>query len=940
MSVAALNVESLGSGDRATLAPRVRALLGAGRAAGELADYARKLTLTDVNRALWLADEVLAALPAGDWRGRCRTLAARAHALCYLNRVDEAIAVLADSESIAVAQDEPAERASAALALVQPLALAGRLAEAERCAAVAGESYAAAGDSLAAAKAGVNRAIVLRMQGRVREALQYFDAAREPLAGDPAHRAIVDTNRAEALLDLDEFAAAASAFGAAIDSFERGGNHHAAAIVEGNIAHLYGRQGRYNDAIRHFERARRRFETIGATADWARLDVEEAETLGAVGALSESYERCRTAGEQLDRLSLPREAAAARFCEALILIRMDQLAEAEGVLADVRGRYERLNIAPSVAQVDAAAAALLIRRGCGDAALPLLRQAVGALGDRPVTAALLRVRLASALRGRAALAEASAELDAAEAVLGPLELPTLDGELHAERARLLDAAGAREAAIAAWRAALDALERTRSALQTERLRAFWVAGGRATFEEAASAGLNLETRAGLEFAFDALERMRSRALLDLVCGAFSEEAGDPSERSDERALAAALAESQAALHAAYDRLGLGVGEVESLEEVGAARVRVAELERKTLALEARLAATARYAPVFARPATLADAQRGMSPDTAFIKYFLDGGRWSAILVSRERTETVRGLIGVEALTPLAERYGFQVERALARGPRAAAARTADLARAARPLFEALLAPLLPALRGVARLGLAPAGALHGLPLHALDAADGPLSAIDVTYCPSVSIARSIAERRPDAGCPLDLLAFGVADALAPAMVGEALRVAARAPRGRALVGDEASRDNLHAACRSARILHVASHAVLGAGDVGGSRLKLADGWLSAREIVGLRLSGSIVVLSGCETGRSSFECGEERFGLMRAFLAAGASAVLGSLWRLHDEVAPALFDALYAAHFSDRVSLSEALRRGQQTLLDQGIHPAFCKGLFLVGGLR
>jgi CHAT domain-containing protein len=58
------------------------------------------------------------------------------------------------------------------------------------------------------------------------------------------------------------------------------------------------------------------------------------------------------------------------------------------------------------------------------------------------------------------------------------------------------------------------------------------------------------------------------------------------------------------------------------------------------------------------------------------------------------------------------------------------------------------------------------------------------------------------------------------------------------------------------------------------------------------------------VLSGCDTGlegglsRGSAE-GDERIGLARAFLAAGASSVIASLWEVDDRQAQSYMPELY-----------------------------------------
>ncbi len=61
-----------------------------------------------------------------------------------------------------------------------------------------------------------------------------------------------------------------------------------------------------------------------------------------------------------------------------------------------------------------------------------------------------------------------------------------------------------------------------------------------------------------------------------------------------------------------------------------------------------------------------------------------------------------------------------------------------------------------------------------------------------------------------------------------------------------------------------------------------------DGRLHLSELHALRLGCEVAVLSACDTNVGRIEGGEGVFALSRAFLAAGATNVVASLWRLND----------------------------------------------------
>lgn len=61
-----------------------------------------------------------------------------------------------------------------------------------------------------------------------------------------------------------------------------------------------------------------------------------------------------------------------------------------------------------------------------------------------------------------------------------------------------------------------------------------------------------------------------------------------------------------------------------------------------------------------------------------------------------------------------------------------------------------------------------------------------------------------------------------------------------------------------------------------------------DGFLNSSEIAGLTLNADLVTLSACNTGMGKIVTGEGLLGLQRAFLSAGASSVMVSLWNVFD----------------------------------------------------
>jgi CHAT domain-containing protein len=97
-----------------------------------------------------------------------------------------------------------------------------------------------------------------------------------------------------------------------------------------------------------------------------------------------------------------------------------------------------------------------------------------------------------------------------------------------------------------------------------------------------------------------------------------------------------------------------------------------------------------------------------------------------------------------------------------------------------------------------------------------------------------------------------------------------------------------------------------------------------DGLLTPAEVLDLRLAAPLVVLSACDTGRGRIT-GDGVVGLSRSFLAAGAAAVVMSLWSIPDgptaDLMLAFYTALSQGH-SPPAALRQAMLRTRQN------HPA------------
>jgi CHAT domain-containing protein/tetratricopeptide (TPR) repeat protein len=431
--------------------------------------------------------------------------------------------------------------------------------------------------------------------------------------------------------------------------------------------------------------------------------------------------------------------------------------------------------------------------------------------------------------------------------------------VHYRRGNVFERQGRLDAAMAAYRTAIEGIEALRGDTKVEEIKIGLLGTIQQVYE---SAVLLCLARGQNELAFDYVERARSRAFLDLLADKRTQAGAAPAE------LSAAIAQ-----------------------------------------------------PVV----TLAEVQAALPDGALLIEYYTTGvlPRGEALInkIPPENTRVREHL----ALPPRV--VGFAVTRDglhvffPALDPNTLRPQPADPGPGRRllrerllaHLHEQLLAPVAPLLAGRRLLYLVPHGPLHYVPFMALRSAagehllrgEGPAIAL----APAATILlRNCLQRRRGAGGAALALGYNDAgdDALryAEAEAGHVARLAG----GAALLGPAPKRTRLAEAGRQVRWLHVAGHAIYDPHDPLGSYLKLGAGeQLSAREIMGeLELRADLVTLSACMSGVTHVVPGDELLGLQRAFLYAGAPAVVCTLWEAADMVALLVMDHFY-----------EGLKQGQ-----------------------
>lgn len=194
-----------------------------------------------------------------------------------------------------------------------------------------------------------------------------------------------------------------------------------------------------------------------------------------------------------------------------------------------------------------------------------------------------------------------------------------------------------------------------------------------------------------------------------------------------------------------------------------------------------------------------------------------------------------------------------------------------------------------------------------------------------------------------------LLAFAdpAADPATPGLFDAPLATAARLPKSveevRYIAGLAAGRNEVRTGAdarkyfltaglgRGFPLLHLATHAIADYTDPERSRILMAPAalretsdFLFLRELYSMDLKAlDLVVLSACDTETGKLIRGEGVEGFAKAFIAAGASSIVTTLWRVDDDATSQFMKQFYY-HLEGGAPKAEALRQAKLKFLRSG----------------
>ena len=254
-------------------------------------------------------------------------------------------------------------------------------------------------------------------------------------------------------------------------------------------------------------------------------------------------------------------------------------------------------------------------------------------------------------------------------------------------------------------------------------------------------------------------------------------------------------------------------------------------------------------------------------------------------------------------------------------------------KGSKKLYDILFNPVQPHLQGIQHLVIVPHSSLHFLPFQALQSARGKFLVEDyvISYAPSLSIFYYCMQKKPAKRDEVLALALGSEPVGGyEALPGTAIEID---QLGRLYNEDKFVNQSgtsftetfFKKQAPDYGYVHLATHGVLNSYQPLYSHIVMHgtpedDGRLTVDEIFNMHINGRLVALSACETALGDLGHSDELVGLSRAFIYAGAPAVVVSLWKVEDATTAWLMTRFhqYLIAGSD---MAEALTAAQRDLI-------------------
>jgi CHAT domain-containing protein/predicted negative regulator of RcsB-dependent stress response len=348
-----------------------------------------------------------------------------------------------------------------------------------------------------------------------------------------------------------------------------------------------------------------------------------------------------------------------------------------------------------------------------------------------------------------------------------------------------------------------------------------------------------------------------------------------------------------------------------------------------------------YNPAYAemvsvQPVNLSELQKGLDQSTAVLTYWISSNELILWLITGSEIVSRSVPITDLSLASLIEKARKSIQ-----------SNAPDETKASLSmLYTILVAPVENQLSGKSNLVIIPNGSLHFLPYQALINSKGEylVQQFNLIYAPSASVYMVCNSRKALPGSKF--MGMALSDIMVedkpglPGTADELRKILPLFPENISTFGRQSTETFVKKNAGEYNFIHFATHGSYNYEQPLYSHLLFLpseedDGRFNVFEVFELNINASLVTLSACETGLGNVSHGDELVGLSRAFLFAGSSSVIVSLWAVADYSTSLLMTNFYR-YLKDH-NLQEALTLAQRDVIKIYPQPLYWSPFVLIG---
>jgi CHAT domain-containing protein/predicted negative regulator of RcsB-dependent stress response len=522
-----------------------------------------------------------------------------------------------------------------------------------------------------------------------------------------------------------------------------------------------------------------------------------------------------------------------------------------------------------------------------------------------------------------------------DSVILEKDYPESNWLAHYHLGRLYEKSKQNDKAIASYRESISVIEKVRSNLTIDEFKSSFFSNKRDVYNRLIYLLLEQGNQAE---AFMISEQAKARAFYDILAGRRIN--FKPSKSAD---LLLLEQEKRKELQKKYLLLQKGIAVSASNPasrgiEAGQSRAALDQLqtEYEEVLQKVKLTEPAYSVMVAAQPVGINEIQSGLDPQTVIISYWISDDAISAWLVSTNDVIKTSSNIRSSDLEALVEKTRKAIKSLNKNDTREGLSR----------LYSLLISPFENRLAGISNIVVVPNGSLHFLPFQALIDTRGNylVQKYNLSYAPSAGVYKICRDREIKPGMKFLGTALGDLDIDnnigLPGTEDELKRILPLFVDKQSAIGKQSTETFLKQNAVNCNLLHIATHGSFNFRHPLYSHLlfppsETDDGKLNVFEVFELNLNASLVTLSACETGLGNLNGGDELTGLSRAFLYAGSSSVIVSLWAVADYPTAVLMTNFYRNMKTHPVN--EALTLAQRDVIKLFPEPLYWSPFILIG---